>query len=182
MDRLHNTMVKQMEDAEDILDQEAEQRRQVIPPTPTPARRKTSVSTACQTDKVSRKVSHIVRVPRTIPSFDVDEEKNPMLDTKQMSDTEMTPTHDTIQEMSHAYNTDMTPVTRCLSHLSTKTRRGSPAPKTISEEETVAGGVRTLKDCNNLLVSFIERARVLAEAEEIKQSFPQSLYVINYIN
>ena len=42
MDRLHNTMVKKMEEAEEILDQEAEQRRQesdVMPPTPVPARR-----------------------------------------------------------------------------------------------------------------------------------------------
>ena len=180
MDRLHTTMVKQMEEAEEILDQEAEQRRQesaVMPPTPVPTRRKTSVSTACQTDKVSRKVSHVVRVPRIIPGLDTNEEMTPTLDTRHVSVSEMTPTRDTTPEVTHVSNTEMTPVTRCLSHLSTKTRRGSPAPKTISEEDFTANGITTLKDCNNLLVAFIERARVLAEAEEVKHSYPLSLYV-----
>ena len=34
-----------------------------------------------------------------------------------------------------------------------------------------------LKTCNNHLVAFIDRARVLAEAYEIKGSLPTTLYV-----
>ena len=62
MDRLHTEMVRQLEEAED-----PEVRMEVKP------NRKMSVSTACQTEKVSRKVSHVARLkespqpgPRTV--------------------------------------------------------------------------------------------------------------------
>ena len=46
MDRMHHSMVRQMVEAEEELDHEAEIRQRQAPA------RKTSVSTACQTDKV----------------------------------------------------------------------------------------------------------------------------------
>ena len=35
--------------------------------------------------------------------------------------------------------------------------------------------IRDLKSCNNKLVSFIEKARVLAEALDVKSSLPEHL-------
>ena len=71
-------------------------------------------------------------------------------------DTEVT-SHD---KMVTSHDLEMTPVTRCLSR---------------PEAEAEAGGVARLRECNNLLVSFIERARVLAEAGEVTASLPSSL-------
>ena len=71
-------------------------------------------------------------------------------------DTEVT-SHD---KMVTSHDLEMTPVTRCLSR---------------PEAEAEAGGVARLRECNNLLVSFIERARVLAEAGEVTASLPGSL-------
>ena len=61
-------------------------------------------------------------------------------------------------KMVASHDLEMTPVTRCL-----------------SRPEAEAGGVARLRECNNLLVSFIERARVLAEAGEVTASLPSSL-------
>ena len=36
---------------------------------------------------------------------------------------------------------------------------------------------RDLRTCNDKLVSFIEKARVLAEALDVKSSLPEHLYV-----
>ena len=71
-------------------------------------------------------------------------------------DTEVT----TRDKMVASHDLEMTPVTRCLSR---------------PEPESEAGGVARLRECNNLLVSFIERARVLAEAGEVTASLPSSL-------
>ena len=62
------------------------------------------------------------------------------------------------EKMMASHDLEMTPVTRCL-----------------SRPEAEAGGVARLRECNNLLVSFIERARVLAEAGEVTASLPSSL-------
>ena len=35
--------------------------------------------------------------------------------------------------------------------------------------------IRDLKSCNNKLISFIEKARVLAEALDVKSSLPEHL-------
>ena len=133
MDRLHNTMVKQMEEAEEDLNQEAELRQTKT--------RKTSVSTACQTDKVSRKVSHVVRTPAS-----------------------------QLRQVGQVAEQD-TPVTRCLSHLSTGAVRGSSLEKSSCDDD----GVMTLRQCNDTLVSFIERARVLAQASDIRDCLPDKL-------
>ena len=134
MDRLHNTMVKQMEEAEEDLNQEAELRQTKT--------RKTSVSTACQTDKVSRKVSGVVRTPAS-----------------------------QLRQVGQVVEQD-TPVTRCLSHLSTGAVRGSSLEKSSCDDDD---GVMTLRQCNDTLVSFIERARVLAQASDIRDCLPDKL-------
>ena len=134
MDRLHNTMVKQMEEAEEDLNQETELRQTKT--------RKTSVSTACQTDKVSRKVSHVVRTPAS-----------------------------QLRQVGQVAEQD-TPVTRCLSHLSTGAVRGSSLERSSCDDDD---GVMTLRQCNDTLVSFIERARVLAQASDIRDCLPDKL-------
>ena len=106
MDRLHNTMVKQMEEAEEDLNQETELRQTKT--------RKTSVSTACQTDKVSRKVSHVVRTPAS-----------------------------QLRQVGQVAEQD-TPVTRCLSHLSTGAVRGSSLEKSSCDDDGAAGKLKVV--------------------------------------
>ena len=69
---------------------------------------------------------------------------------------------------------EMTPVTRCLSHVSMDTQRGSTREVTRDDNDN-NDGLEVLKECNNALVSFIEKARVLSEAQEIRDMYPQSL-------
>ena len=95
---------------------------------------------------MSRKVSHVVRRVSQAPA----------ISSIVTRDTEVT-SHD---KMVTSHDLEMTPVTRCLSR---------------PEAEAEAGGVARLRECNNLLVSFIERARVLAEAGEVTASLPGSL-------
>ena len=102
--------------------------------------------TTCHITQVSRKVSHVVRRVSQAPA----------ISSIVTSDTEVT-SHD---KMVTSHDLEMTPVTRCLSR---------------PEPEAEAGGVARLRECNNLLVSFIERARVLAEAGEVTASLPSSL-------
>ena len=102
--------------------------------------------TTCHITQVSRKVSHVVRRVSQAPA----------ISSNVTSDTEVT-SHD---KMVTSHDLEMTPVTRCLSR---------------PEAEAEAGGVARLRECNNLLVSFIERARVLAEAGEVTASLPGSL-------
>ena len=106
MDKLHESMVKKMEESEDM-------------DKPT---RKNSVSASCQTDKVSRRVSHSAA-------------------------------------FSSVRGEELTPVTR------TVTMRSS-----VGQSAEMI-----LKDCNNHLLTFIDKARILAEAKEIKTSLPTSL-------
>ena len=108
MDKLHETMVKKLEEAEeeDYTD--------------TPMR-KSSVSISCQTDKVSRRVSHSAALT-SIPGH------------------------------------ELTPVTRTV--------RSSVSHRT---------GDLVLKECNNSLVAFIDKARVLAEANELQLTLPTKL-------
>ena len=102
--------------------------------------------TTCHITQVSRKVSHVVRRVSQAPA----------ISSIVTRDTEVT-SHD---KMVTSHDLEMTPVTRCLSR---------------PEAEAEAGGVARLRECNNLLVSFIERARVLAEAGEVTASLPGSL-------
>ena len=52
MDQMHRNMVKKMEEREDSLDREFENMMAVSSRKTSSVMRKTSVSTACQTDKV----------------------------------------------------------------------------------------------------------------------------------
>jgi len=109
MNKLHESMVKQLEECDGV-------------DMPT---RKNSVSMSCQTDKVSRRVSH-----------------------------------------SAAFSTvsgeELTPVTRTV--------RSAVTHLAVTQSAEMV-----LKDCNNHLLTFIDKARILAEAKEIKSSLPTSL-------
>merc|ERR1719369_593552 len=96
MDKLHVSMVKKLEEA-DEMDMPG---------------RKTSVSTSCQTEKISRKVSHSAH-------------------------------------MTLSNGQDLTPVTRTV--------RTTVGQKVVSQS-----GEQILKDCNNTLLNFIDKARILA--------------------
>ena len=113
MDKLHSEMVRQLGETE-----EAEERLTTKPP------RKSSVSTACQTEKVSRKVSHVARL---------------------------------------APEPELTPVSRATHRTSTE-RQGVERP-----------GLEKLRECNDVLLSFIDKARVLAQATDITASIPSVL-------
>ena len=73
-------------------------------------------------------------------------------------------------------DTEMTPVTRVVT---TGARRESRMKEVKEKEARVTmsetEGMSNLRKYNNILVSFIEKARVLAEAEQINNSFPSSL-------
>lgn len=118
MDKLHTEMVRQLEETD-----ETEERLSVKPP------RKMSVSTACQTEKVSRKVSHVARLAESsVPRVE-----------------------------------ELTPVSRAT-HRTTTERR-----------EVEVGGLEKLRECNDVLLSFIEKARVLAQATDITATIPSVL-------
>jgi len=112
MDKLHVSMVKKLEDADEM-------------DTPMPTPRKNSVSASCQTEKVSRRVSHQAAFT-SVPG------------------------------------SELTPVTRTV--------RTTVGQKIVSQS-----GELILKDCNNTLLTFIDKARILAEAREIRASLPASL-------
>ena len=165
MDKLHTSMVRQMEEAE-MMDQ-AE--------VGGISQRKTSVSAACQTDKVtdeakifyicliitlqvSRKVSRVSKfvsdehVPSRVPA----------------------PRHSRVSQIVTRVDTEdkeMTPVTRVVT---TGIREVKEKESRVTMSETQ--GMSNLRKYNNILVSFIEKARVLSEAEEINNSYPSSLY------
>ena len=64
---------------------------------------------------------------------------------------------------------EMTPVTRVVNTGIRNVKEKEV--KTMSETE----GMSNLRKYNNILVSFIEKARVLAEAEQIDNIYPKSL-------
>ena len=97
---------------------------------------------------------HITQVSRKVSHVVRRVSQAPAISSIVTRDTEVT-SHD---KMVTSHDLEMTPVTRCL-----------------SRPEAEAGGVARLRECNNLLVSFIERARVLAEAGEVTASLPSSL-------
>ena len=66
---------------------------------------------------------------------------------------------------------EMTPVTRVV----TTGVRGESHMKEEKVTMAETEGMSNLRKYNNILVSFIEKARVLAEAEQINNSFPSSL-------
>lgn len=109
MNKLHESMVKQLEEADEMEKPS----------------RKNSVSASCQTEKVSRRVSHSA-------------------------------------SYTSAQGQDLTPVTRTV--------RTTVGQKVVSHS-----GELILKDCNNTLLTFIDKARILAEASEIRASLPASL-------
>ena len=117
MDKLHSEMVRQLGETEEEEEREGG-RLTAKPP------RKTSVSTACQTEKVSRKVSHAARL---------------------------------------APEPELTPVSRATHRSSTERR------------EVEVGGLEKLRECNDVLLSFIDKARVLAQATDITASIPSVL-------
>ena len=181
MDKLHTSMVRQMEEAE-MMDQ-AE--------VGGISQRKTSVSAACQTDKVtdeakifyiclritlqvSRKVSRVSKfvsdehVPSRVPA----------------------PRHSRVSQIVTRVDTEdkeMTPVTRVVTtgirevkESETRELKEKEAREVKEKESRVTmsetQGMSNLRKYNNILVSFIEKARVLSEAEEINNSYPSSLY------
>ena len=73
-------------------------------------------------------------------------------------------------------DTELTPVTRVVTTGVSKESRmkevkEKEARVTMSETE----GMSNLRKYNNILVGFIEKARVLSEAEQISNSYPSSL-------
>ena len=164
MDKLHTSMVRQMEEAE--MTDQAE--------VGGISQRKTSVSAACQTDKVtdeakifyiclritlqvSRKVSRVSKfvsdehVPSRVPA----------------------PRHSRVSQIVTRVDTEdkeMTPVTRVVT---TGIREVKEKEARVAMSETQ--GMSNLRKYNNILVSFIEKARVLSEAEEINNSYPSTL-------
>ena len=65
---------------------------------------------------------------------------------------------------------EMTPVTRVV-NTGIRESQVKEAKVTMSETE----GMSNLRKYNNILVGFIEKARVLSEAEQISNSYPSSL-------
>ena len=121
MDKLHTEMVRQLEETDEI------EERQSVKPS-----RKTSVSTACQTEKVSRKVSHVARLAESsVPRVE-----------------------------------ELTPVSRATHRTTTET---------TERREVEVGGLEKLRECNDVLLSFIEKARILAQATDITATIPSVL-------
>ena len=97
---------------------------------------------------------------------------------------QMTPKTHVSKHVSHVsthviQDQEMTPVTRCLSHLShQESHQQSHQENHLSHHQTNdqdVESVKVLRECNDALVSFIERARVLSEAQEVHAMFPESL-------
>ena len=166
MDKLHSSMVRKMEEAE-IMDQE--EMGSIS------SQRKTSVSAACQTDKViiedilclrimcynamqvSRKVSRVSK----------------FVSDEHVSSRVPAPRHSRVSQIVTRVDTEdqeMTPVTRVV-NTGIRESQVKEAKVTMSETE----GMSNLRKYNNILVGFIEKARVLSEAEQISNSYPSSL-------
>ena len=175
MDKLHSSMVRQMEEADMMTDQGE---------VGGISQRKTSVSAACQTEKVDiYKIimeSQLVRDHTVI--FQVSRKVSRV--SKFVSDDHVSsrvpaPRHSRVSQIVTRVDTDdteMTPVTRVVT---TGARRESRMKEVKEKEARVTmsetEGMSNLRKYNNILVSFIEKARVLAEAEQINNSFPSSL-------
>ena len=165
MDKLHTSMVRQMEEAE-MMDQ-AE--------VGGISQRKTSVSAACQTDKVNgrRKDTYFMCL---IISLQVSRKVSRV--SKFVSDEHVpsrvpAPRHSRVSQIVTRVDTEdkeMTPVTRVVT-TGIREVKEKEARVTMSETQ----GMSNLRKYNNILVSFIEKARVLSEAEEINNSYPSSL-------
>ena len=115
MDKLHVSMVRKLEEAEE-MDMPS---------------RKASVSTSCQTEKVSRRVSHSAN-------------------------------------LTSIQGQELTPVTRTVR-------------TTVGQRVVSQSGEQILKECNNTLVTFIDKARILAEAREVRAALPATLYATDDI-
>ena len=90
---------------------------------------------------------------------------------------QMTPETHVSKHVSHVsthviQDQEMTPVTRCLSHLSHQESHQESHHQTNDQD---VESVKVLRECNDALVSFIEKARVLSEAQEVQAMFPESL-------
>ena len=118
-------------------------------------------------------VSQFTRIPGQFP-----EETNHV--STHVSDhvsNQMTPKTHVSKHVSHVsthviQDQEMTPVTRCLSHLSHQESHQESHHQTNDQD---VESVKVLRECNDALVSFIERARVLSEAQEVQAMFPESL-------
>ena len=169
MDKLHSSMVRQMEGAE-MMDQE--EVGSLV------SQRKTSVSASCQTDKVERRhfmfannifMQQVSRKVSRVSKFVSDEH---------VSSRVPAPRHSRVSQIVTRVVTEdqeMTPVTRVVTtgirDSQVKEAKEKEAKVAMSETE----GMSNLRKYNNILVGFIEKARVLSEAEQISNSYPSSL-------
>ena len=83
------------------------------------------------------------------------------------------PRHSRVSQIVTRVDTEdqeMTPVTRVV-NTGIRESQVKEAKVTMSETE----GMSNLRKYNNILVGFIEKARVLSEAEQISNSYPSSL-------
>ena len=83
------------------------------------------------------------------------------------------PRHSRVSQIVTRVDTEdkeMTPVTRVVT-TGIRDVKEKEARVTMSETQ----GMSNLRKYNNILVSFIEKARVLSEAEQINNSYPSSL-------
>ena len=162
MDKLHTSMVRQMEGAE-MMDQEEVGGRV--------SQRKTSVSASCQTDKVEQSYFmfanniFMLQVSRKVSRV------SKFVSDDHVSSRVAAPRHSRVSQIVTRVDTEdqeMTPVTRVVT---TGIREVKEAKVGMSETE----GMSNLRKYNNILVGFIEKARVLSEAEQISNSYPSSL-------
>ena len=100
------------------------------------------------------------------------------------------PRHSRVSQIVTRVDTEdkeMTPVTRVVTtgirevkESETRELKEKEAREVKEKESRVTmsetQGMSNLRKYNNILVSFIEKARVLSEAEEINNSYPSSLY------
>ena len=164
MDKLHSSMVRQMEGAE-MMDQE--EVGSLV------SQRKTSVSASCQTDKVEQSrvmfannvfMQQVSRKVSRVSKFVSDEH---------VSSRVPAPRHSRVSQIVTRVDTEdqeMTPVTRVVT---TGIRESQVKEAKVAMSETE--GMSNLRKYNNILVGFIEKARVLSEAEQISNSYPSSL-------
>ena len=83
------------------------------------------------------------------------------------------PRHSRVSQIVTRVDTEdqeMTPVTRVVT---TGIRESQVKEAKVAMSETE--GMSNLRKYNNILVGFIEKARVLSEAEQISNSYPSSL-------
>ena len=129
-------------------------------------------------------VSQFTRIPGQFP-----QETNHVSDhvSTHVSDhvsNQMSPKTHVSKHVSHVsthviQDQEMTPVTRCLSHLSHQESHQQSHQETHLSHRQIddqdVESVKVLRECNDALVSFIEKARVLSEAQEVQAMFPESL-------